>query len=178
MSSGEMTEEHRDRAVTTWLTDFEAMLAGNGLSNLAGLFDSDGYWRDLLALTWKLKTFHGLSEVQGGLTGIGYATRPRNFRLQGRAMTGVLGEFGPTVEGFFTFETELASARGYLRLVPEAGGAGFRAVTFLTAMTALKNFPERGRANRDETFMRAVEAGAENWLDRRGAARAYRDRDP
>src|SRR6266700_3031447 len=106
MSSGEMTEEHRDRAVTKWLTDFEAMLAGNGLSTLADLFHPDGYWRDLLALTWELKTFHG------------------------RAMTGVLGEFGPTVEGFFTFETELASARGYLRLVPEAGGAGFMAVTF------------------------------------------------
>jgi cation diffusion facilitator CzcD-associated flavoprotein CzcO len=178
MSSGEITEEHRDQAVTKWLTDFEAMLAGNRLSTLAGLFHPDGYWRDLLALTWKLKTFHGLSEVQGGLTGIGSTTHPRNFRLQGRTMTGVLGEFGPTVEGFFTFETELASARGYLRLVPEAGLAGFRAVTFLTAMVALKNFPERGRANRDETFMRAVEAGAENWLDRRAAALAYRDRDP
>jgi cation diffusion facilitator CzcD-associated flavoprotein CzcO len=178
MSSGEITEEHRDRAVTKWLADFGAMLAGNGLSTLADLFHPDGYWRDLLALTWKLKTFHGLSEVQGGLTGIGSTTHPRNFRLQGRTMTGVLGEFGPTVEGFFTFETELASARGYLRLVPEAGLAGFRAVTFLTAMVALKNFPERGRANRDETFMRAVEAGADNWLDRRGAALAYRDRDP
>lgn len=178
MSSGEITDEHRYRAVTKWLTDFEAMLAGNGLSNLAALFHPDGYWRDLLALTWKFKTFHGLSEVQVGLTDVGYATRPRNLRLRGRIMEGVLGEFGPTVEGFFTFETELASARGYLRLVPEAGGAGFRAVTFLTAMVALKNFPERGRSNRDETFIRAVEAGADNWLDRRGVALAYRDRDP
>ncbi|MCK1513129.1 NAD(P)-binding domain-containing protein [Bradyrhizobium sp. 190] len=167
-------------AVTKWLADFETTLAGDGMSTLADLFHPDGYWRDLLALTWELKTFHGLSEVQGGLTGVGSTTRCRNFRLQGRTTTGVLGEFGPTVEGFFTFETELASARGYLRLVPvtEAGRAGFRAVTVLTAMLDLKNFPERGRANRDETFMRAVEAGADNWLDRRGAAVAYRDRDP
>jgi cation diffusion facilitator CzcD-associated flavoprotein CzcO len=176
----EKTEKHRDMAVTQWLADFEIMLAGDGMSTLADLFHPDGYWRDLLALTWELKTFHGLSEVQGGLTGISSTTQPRNFRLQGRTTMGVLGEFGPTVEGFFTFETELASARGYLRLVPatEAGRAGFRAVTVLTAMLELKNFPERGRANRDETFMRAVEAGADNWLDRRGASVAYRDRDP
>src|SRR3954451_17552307 len=116
MSIAEMTEE--DRAVTKWLTDFEAMLVRNDVSVLADLFHPDGHWRDLLALTWKLKTFHGLSEMQGGLTAIGATTHPRNCRLQGQTMAGTLGEFGATVEGFFTFETELGSARGYLRLVP------------------------------------------------------------
>jgi cation diffusion facilitator CzcD-associated flavoprotein CzcO len=174
------TTEDRDRVITKWLTDFETMLAGNDKCTVTSLFHPDGYWRDLLALTWELKTFHGISEVQGALMGVDSAVRPRNLRLEGRAIAGVLGEFGPTVEGFFTFETDLASARGYLRLVPvrEAGRDSFRAVTVLTAMVALKDFPERGRANRDETFMRPVEEGADNWLDRRGTALAYRDRDP
>ena len=180
MSSLEITEEDRDRAVTKWLADFESLLAGKDETTIECLFHPDGYWRDLLALTWELKTFHGLSEVHGGLTAVDCTMRPCNLRLQGRAIAGVLGEFGPTVEGFFTCETDLAAARGYLRLVPvrEAGRDSFRAVTVLTAMVALKDFPERGRKNRDETFMRPVEEGSDNWLDRRRTALAYRDRDP
>jgi len=180
MSSLEITEENRDRAVTEWLADFESLLAGRGEATVEGLLHPDGYWRDLLALTWDLKTFHGIAEVHAGLTAIDYAMRPRNLRLQGHATAGVLGDFGPTVEGFFTFDTDLASARGYLRLVPvrEAGRESFRAATVLTAMVALKDYPERGRTNRDETFMRPMEAGVENWLDRRRAALAYRGRDP
>jgi len=180
MTTFDMTVEIQDQAITNWLDNFENLLADSATSGVEDLFHPDGYWRDLLALTWEIRTSHGLSELQGSLAAIDPTMRCRNLRLQGHAQAGVLNEFGPTVEGFFTFETEIATARGYLRLVlaPHAGRERFRAATVLTAMVALKDFPEHGRANRDETFMRPVEAGGGNWLDRRSAARAYCDRDP
>lgn len=180
MTLSDMTQESRDHAITTWLVDFENLLTDSAKSGVGDLFHPDGYWRDLLALTWEIRTAHGLPELQGSLTNVNPEMRPRNLRLQGNATTGVLGEFGPTIEGFFTFETGIATARGYLRLTPatEAGRDNFRAVTVLTAMVALKEFPPFGLANRDETYMRPVEAGSENWLDRRKAALAYCDRDP
>ncbi|MGE7472011.1 FAD-dependent oxidoreductase [Bosea sp. NPDC003192] len=180
MNNPEMTAESRSKALTRWLADFEEHMAGQAGSRVRDLFHPDGYWRDLLALTWDLQTCHGFSEVETGLMVTESAMRPRNLRLEGEAIAGVLGEFGPTIEGFFTFETDFASARGYLRLVQgaEPGGEGLKAATFLTAMVALKGFPEHGRSNRDGTFLRPVEDGTKNWLDRRVAAQAYDDRHP
>lgn len=180
MTISDMDKEIRDHAIATWLGDFENLMADSAKSGVGDLFHPDGYWRDLLALTWDLRTSHGLSALSGSLMAVNREMHPRNLRLQGNAIAGVLGEFGPTIEGFFTFETDIATGRGYLRLVPapEAGRGAFRAVTVLTTMVALKEFPELGRTNRDETFIRPVEAGSENWLDRRKAALAYRDRDP
>src|SRR5665213_3321604 len=98
MTISNMTEESRDHAVRTWLGDFEKLRADSAKSGVRDLFHPDGYWRDLLALTWEIRTSHGLSELQGSLATLNPEMRPRNLRLQGNATTGVLGDFGPTIE--------------------------------------------------------------------------------
>jgi len=39
-----------------WLARFEAALAAPGRPRLERLFHPDSHWRDLLALTWHIKT--------------------------------------------------------------------------------------------------------------------------
>ena len=39
-----------------WLTQFEAALAKPDDALLKTLFHADSYWRDLLALTWRIRT--------------------------------------------------------------------------------------------------------------------------
>ncbi len=175
-----ISETEQDRTLAIWLVAFEAMLNRGDQSDFTTLIHPDGYWRDLLATSWQLRTFHGTSEIKSGLDGLKDKQRPRNFRLRGEAAPGQLGEFGATIEGFFDFETDLATGRGYLRLAraDNTATSKFLAVTLLTAMDELKGFPERRGRHRDRTFTRAMEGNSDNWLDRRRADIAYRDRDP
>lgn len=134
-----------------------------------GLCWMGGYWRDLLAFTWRLNTFHGREAIKEGLSEARNRKQARDFTLEGEAFHGRLGEFGPTIEAFFKFETNLAHGRGFVRLLPTSSPGEFKALTLLTTMASLKAFPESRGANRDRTFMRTMEAGSKNWLDRRKA---------
>lgn len=107
-----ISETEQDRTLAIWLVAFEAMLNRGDQSDFTTLIHPDGYWRDLLATSWQLRTFHGTSEIKSGLDGLKDKQRPRNFRLRGEAAPGQLGEFGATIEGFFDFETDLATGRG------------------------------------------------------------------
>jgi putative flavoprotein involved in K+ transport len=94
-------------------------------------------------------------------------------------MTGSIGAHGKTLEFFFRFETEIALGRGYVRLVGDLNSAATAKIfTVLTAMDELKGFPESIGRNRPRDDQRAASRSLENWLDRRRAAREFRDRDP
>src|SRR6202012_1346727 len=100
-------------------------------------------------------------------------------RLEGEPAIGAIGEHRRTLEFFFRFETTLALGRGFVRLVraldaPES----LKAFTLLTTMQALKDFPESAGRNRRREDLRATANQAENWRDRRDAARAFKDKDP
>jgi len=49
--------------VQNWLTQFERALAIPDDALLKSLFHADSYWRDLLALTWHIRTVSGLDAI-------------------------------------------------------------------------------------------------------------------
>ena len=65
--------------VENWLAPFERALGERDQSALKALFLSDGYWRDVLALTWGITTVAGADAIAGALTA-GDA-RPTAFRI-------------------------------------------------------------------------------------------------
>lgn len=166
-------------AFRSWLDAFAAaMEAGDG-SAVMDLVDADCYWRDLLALSWDLGTYHGPERISGLL----------EEHLKRAAVSDVtlVTDFGPrfvaaedgpgTIEGFFAFETPLAWCRGVAR-IHQVDGA-WRAWTVMTGMEDLKGH-ERALGPRRPTGPRH-EVGAttqRNWKDQREAAAAYDDRDP
>ena len=62
-------------AVARWLRDFNAALAAEDADAAAELFATDAFWRDLVALTWNLKTLEGRDQIR--------RCCPRRWRTRG-----------------------------------------------------------------------------------------------
>ncbi len=144
-----------------WLLQFGSALAAPDPAAAAGLFAADGFWRDLLAFTWNVKTLEGRDAIhamlQANLARIG----PGAWSLQGEAV-----ETGGIIEAWFLFETALARGIGHLRL------KGERCWTLLTTLLELKGFEERHGTTRETGVVHGAFKQRQTWLDRRAAERA------
>src|SRR3712207_5915703 len=97
-----------------WLADFETALEQRNTDMMAALFLPDGWWRDLLAFTWDLRTFHGTAAIVGALDATLEATLPTRFRLtEGKEPAMVEADANTAwVQAFFDFETAVALGSG------------------------------------------------------------------
>jgi hypothetical protein len=64
-----------------WLAQFERALAAPGRARLETLFHADSHWRDVLALTWHIKTVSGAQAILHELAAHAGRARPTGFRL-------------------------------------------------------------------------------------------------
>jgi putative flavoprotein involved in K+ transport len=106
-----------------WLQKFGNALERGDINAAAGLFEPEGFWRDLVSFTWNLKTCEGRAEVKAMLAATLAEVKPRNFVAKSAE--------------WFTFETALGRGIGHLRL------RGKHAWTLLTTLQELKGFEER-----------------------------------
>jgi thioredoxin reductase len=164
-----------EQRVGRWLARFEQALREPGAASLRALFREDSHWRDVLALTWTIRTLSGADTLLPELQHCAARARPRNFRIDPsrtppRKVTRAGAE---TLEAIFTFETQSGRGNGVLRLDPEG-----KAWTLLTALDAIKGHEEQvGKARpKGESYSRDFRGP--NWLDQRRAAQRYDDRDP
>lgn len=166
-------------AVGQWLTGFEAALSREDAAALASLFQADGIWRDVVALSWHLRTTVERTAVAEALIQDAASTRPKGFRIaQDRTPPRWVTRAGiHTLESLIGFETEAGRCGGVLRLVPDGNG-GMLAWTLITNLDELKGFEERinDRRPSGENYSRGFGGG--NWLDMRNAVSGYADRDP
>ncbi len=169
-----------ERVFSAWFDRFSEAITSQDAEAIASLIVSDGWWRDLLALTWQLTTVHGTDAIKEMLSPA----------LAKHPMSGlrIVTEIGPRlqepspdrtwIEGFFDFETPIATGRGVVRLVP-AGDGDWKAWTVLTTMDDLKGH-ERALRERRPTGPRHVSGAAatENWLDRRRVKATFTASEP
>jgi thioredoxin reductase len=164
-----------------WLAQLEAALAAPAAARLATLFHADSHWRDVLALTWQIKTLDGAAAILPELATQAGRVRPTGFKIDQRrtAPRNVTRVGTGAIEAIFSFETTQGRGSGVLRLTPDADdGNTFKAWTLLTTLDEIKGHEERlGRSHpQDKAYSRDFRGP--NWLDLRQAAIAYRDRDP
>src|SRR5277367_5755174 len=139
----------RREVAGAWLAAFEAAVQAGDTRAAAGMFLADGYWRDILALTWDLRTFAGRDRIAAGLAAGPPARSPSGFWLEGTAPDMFERRTqGWTIEAFFTFETDIARCRGHIRLLADPQTGDWKAWTLLTAMEDLKGFEEKAGALR------------------------------
>src|SRR3954453_5860057 len=164
-----------------WLEQFEKALAEADDVRLSTLFHPDSHWRDVLALTWQIKTVNGRYMIPHALQSNARRARPAGFktdsnRTPARAVTRAGTR---TIEAIFRFETALGRGSGVVRLIPDAGDAdSLKAWTLLTALDEIKGFEEQIGRSRPKGQSYSRDFRGPNWLDLRKSAAEYIDRDP
>ncbi|MEZ5750225.1 MAG: NAD(P)/FAD-dependent oxidoreductase [Caenibius sp.] len=133
-----------------WLHEFGSALASCDAAALAALMAGDAYWRDLLALSWDIRTYSGASDASEAIAGFAPARRPSGLALDIESVQSFRRRgIGASVEGFFDFETDIGLCRGHFRLRErEAGSGNWVAWTVFSALEDLKGHEERAGNSR------------------------------
>lgn len=167
-------------AAQAWLDDFERTLSRPDPATLGPLFLADGFWRDVLALSWKLQTIAGRDAIAQELAARAPKAAPSNFKIApNRAPPRWVTRAGTNnIEAIFNFETALGRGNGIVRLIPDGPDDSLKAWTLLTALDELKGFEEQLGTSRPRGQAYSRDFRGPNWLDQRNASRAYADHDP
>lgn len=136
--------------VSDWLARLEARLASGEIAAAVALFQPDGIWRDLVALTWNIHPAEGADRIAAMLEAC--AEAPRDFVLAGPART-----VEDWVEAEFTFRTRSVAGRGHVRL------KGGRAWTLVTSAEALLDHPWAEGPAREIGTVHGAVPGRRGW---------------
>jgi cation diffusion facilitator CzcD-associated flavoprotein CzcO len=163
-----------------WLALFRQALAQPGSVPLETLFHSDSHWRDVLALTWDLRTVSGRHAIVEHLAAHAGRAAPTGFKIASdRAAPRQVRRAGTeAIEAIFAFETAVGRGSGVLRLTPGGDDGTLKAWTLLTALDELKGHEEHVGRARPTGQAYSRDFHGPNWLDKRKSAAAYIDRDP
>lgn len=167
----------------TWLADLARALEARDLDAIDSLFLPDGYWRDLLALTWDLRTLKGPERIKLVLDERLDASGLSDLLIDAERPAELVEADEATrwIEAFFTFSTAEGEGRGVVRLMPDGGdgdGGGWKGWTFLTALQELRGHEMARREHRPHGPKHTPGENSENWLDRRFAEMQFDDTDP
>ena len=168
-------------AAENWLAQFERALAQPDDVLLETLLCADSHWRDVLALTWNIKTVSGGDAIVRELKAHVGRARPTSFRIDPdrTAPRRVTRAGTNAIEAIFAFETAEGRGNGVLRLIPDGNeGNTLKAWTLLTALDEIKGHEERLGRSRLQGKAYSRDFRGPNWLDVRKAASAYADHDP
>ena len=169
-------EEVADR----WVTALDDAFARGDADAAAALVDADGYWKDVLALSWAYRSWEGREQIAQSLESSLPAVRPRAHRSTTRTAPRRVKRSGlRLIEAFFDLETAVGTATGFVRLhdEPETGRPA-SAWIVLTALQQLHGSEERLGVLRPDGEEYSHGGDGQNWLDLRQQERAYTDRDP
>ena len=164
-----------------WLAKFEGALAKPDDVVLKTLFHSDSHWRDVLALTWRIRTVNGQQAILRELRAHVGRAKPNGFIIDPHrtAPRHVTRAATNAIEAIFKFETAEGRGSGVLRLVPDANNGNTpKAWTLLTALDEIKGFEELTGGSQPKGKSHSRDFRGPNWLDLRMSAAEYIGRDP
>jgi hypothetical protein len=155
-----------------WVESFGAHVESGNVDGVLALLIENSYWRDMLALTWDIRTFAGAAKIKTLLedrlaSACLKAVKFRDEFLQ-------LQQPAPDVawiQIILDFETSVGIASGVVRLVPTKTGE-WKAHTVLTNLEELKGFPEKIGALRNQ------EPDHGRWAERRRHETAFEGVEP
>jgi hypothetical protein len=174
-------EETIATIAASWLAQFENALAEHNGVLLKTLFHAESHWRDVLALTWHIRTVSGLDVILKELKAHVSRANPTGFRIDPhRTAPRYVTRAGTNaIEAIFRFETAEGRGYGVLRLTPDANdGSALKAWTLLTALDELKGFEDQVGRSLPNGKSYPRDFRGPNWLDLRKAATEYAERDP
>jgi putative flavoprotein involved in K+ transport len=151
-----MPDPNPTSVVKTWLKNLENALSAKDSAAAAKLFGTESFWRDLVSITWNIKTVEGPDEIKHMLERTLSNAKPHNFQIEGEA-----NEADGVTDGWFTFETATGRGKGLVRLIDG------RAWTLLTSLQELKGFEEARGPNRPKGVEHGAMKSGETWAEAR-----------
>jgi putative flavoprotein involved in K+ transport len=151
-----MPDSKPTKAVKAWMKKLEKSLAEKDTDKAVKLFGKDSYWRDLVSLTWNIKTVEGRDAIADMLNKTLASAKPRNFQIDGEA-----NEADGVTDAWFTFETATGRGKGLVRLIDG------KAWTMLTTLQELKGFEERKGEHRPMGVQHGAFKDRETWAEAR-----------
>jgi len=138
-----------------WLAEFERALRAADAGPFEALFRPDAHWRDLIALTWQVKTASGAGKILGELKRCTKQAGAGGFEVDpGRTAPRRVVRAGTSViEAIFRFHAALGRCSGVLRLVDG------QCWTLLTALDELKDSGRRPRGGEPDPAVLIVGGG-------------------
>lgn len=146
--------------VEDWVERFSSALQSRDVEGAAELFEPEGLWRDMVAVTFNIVTLEGRDEIERMLRSTLSATEPRGWAVES-ASTGSVEGLGSWDEGWLTFETREFTGKAVVR-VREG-----RAWTLLTAAQELKRFPSPVGLDRPLGASHGPHRGRVTWQERK-----------
>src|SRR6516162_4576655 len=134
-----------------WLAQLERALSDRDDTLLRTMFHADSHWRDVLALTWRISTVNGGSDIVRELGTHSQRVCPVGFKIPPHRAGPRLATRAGTesIEAIFTFETSEGRGSGVVRLRPkDTNGDTPKAWTMLTTLDEIKGHEEQlGRSH-------------------------------
>jgi hypothetical protein len=130
-----------------WFNAFVDAIRTNDITSIVDLFHESGSWRDIVALTWSLRTLEGrknikrLLDARLELTGLSNPQLSKGARYA-PARVAPLPDLA-FIRFCFTFETLHGNGSGVCHLVPSSSSpeGSWKALALLTHLDTLKEFP-------------------------------------
>jgi len=140
------------------LDAFDAALAAGDIGRAVDQFEDDCYWRDLVALTWNIKTLEGKDEIRAMLESQLPRMAPTGFNpAEGEEAS----EANGLIEGWLRFETGAARGYGHIRV------RNGKIWTLLTTMVELKGFEEKAGFARPFGAKHGADKNRRTWKEER-----------
>ena len=176
----------------SWISEFSSAVQSASIDGLCALIYREGFWRDMLALTWNMRTFHKHSNIRKflsdrlSMSGMKNIQLDRGERHKEPALKEVYDDLS-WIPVFFTFETNQGKGSGIVHLVLAKEGAGEKWVAYsvYTNLEEIHGHPERTLFDRPETsfqYLGDAAAGggrpALTWEEMRIREQEFLDSEP
>ena len=158
-----MLDTTKEPKVNALLAKLNQALADQKIDQILTLFLKDCFWRDLVALTWNIKTMEGNAAVGEMLSAQLANAKPGNFMLH--ADRDVNDEDG-VITAWITFETSVARCEGQMRIKDG------KIWTLLTSIVELKGHEEPLGINRPSGAKHGSDGNGLTWKEQQKKERA------
>ena len=155
-----MSEQNPNQTITHVLETFEAALKSGDTAAAVALFQPDGYWRDLVAFTWNIKTMEGREQIAAMLDSQLDTVKPSRLKI---AENETATEGDGVTQAWITFETGVARGTGFIRVKDG------QIWTLLTTMTELKGHEEPKGFKRPMGAEHGARTDRTSWKENREA---------
>lgn len=147
--------------VADWLKRLESLTSQEHVTraDVEGVFETDGFWRDLTAISWNLHTAEGAESIAELISNTESA-------LTNTEVTEVVDEGEGVLRVHFTCDSPAMSCKAIARL------RDGKAWTLLTSARELREFPEPAGRNREKGAEHGPHQSKKNWADRRAERQA------